>query len=566
MGYMSNYESWLKIFENDQETVAELKAIAGDEKEIEDRFYTDLSFGTAGMRGVLGAGTNRMNKYNIRRATQGLANFIIKGGYQNDGVAIGYDSRRMSTEFALETALTLAKNGIKAYLYDALRPVALLSFAVRHLKCIAGVVITASHNPKQYNGYKVYWRDGGQLPPERADEVLACIREVSYEGLEPMDEKEAIEKGLLVSIGSDIDEEYYKMVLGLGIQSELCKERGSEISIVYTPLNGSGNVPVREVLKRAGFTNVFVVAQQENPDPEFTTVGVPNPENRDAFKLALELAESKQADLVFATDPDCDRVGVAAKTAQGDYVLLSGNQIGCLLAQYIFEGLKELGRLPENGAIVKSIVSTELARIIADDFNVTTFNVLTGFKFIGEKIEQFLTSGSHSYLLGFEESYGYLSGVEVRDKDGVNASLLLAECALWHKTKGRTLYEGLCAIYDKYGWGLESVKSYALAGVDGAATMKKVMKYLRDKPASEFAGVKVLNVKDYLEGIDGLPKSDVLYYELLGGSWVCVRPSGTEPKIKLYINVIEKTRESAENALPAIMASADAMMNAAIES
>lgn len=563
MQYQQMYDKWLEIFQEDEALVKELTAIKEDEKEIEDRFYTELSFGTAGMRGVLGAGTNRMNVYVVRRASQGLADFILEAGMQNQGVAIGYDSRRMSAEFALETALTLCKNGIKAYLFDALRPVALLSFAVRHLGAAAGVVITASHNPKQYNGYKVYWQDGGQLPPERADAVQKAIRALEFAPMQPMDKQEALDKGLLTYIGKEIDEAYYDMVLGLRISPELGIESGKELKIVYTPLNGSGAVPVCETLKRAGFSDVTTVPEQTAPDPEFTTVGVPNPENQGAFELALKLADEKGADLVFATDPDCDRVGVAVNTGE-KYLLLTGNQIGCLLTHYIIEGLFESGRLPKNGAIVKSIVSTNLANIIAGQFGVETFDVLTGFKFIGEKIQQFLDTGSHSFLLGFEESFGYLSGSDVRDKDGVNASLLLAECALWHKKHGRTLYEGLCALYDRFGWGAEDVSSFVCTGSGGAAQMAQAMADLRANPPKAFGKTEIVRVRDYLHGCDGLPASNVLYFELGGGSWVCVRPSGTEPKIKLYVNVIAKTKEDSAAMLADVSASAKDMMKTAL--
>ena len=563
MQYQQMYRHWLDVFQNDPAVMAELTAIAGDEKEIEDRFYTELSFGTAGMRGVLGAGANRMNQYVVRRATQGLADFIHKAGMAPMGVAIGYDSRRMSPEFALDTALTLCANGIHAYLFDALRPVALLSFAVRHLGAAAGVVITASHNPKQYNGYKVYWQDGGQLPPERADAVQKAIRALDFAPMTPMNRQEALDRGLLTYIGSEIDEAYYDMVLQLRIQPELGRRYGDTLKIVYTPLNGSGAVPVTQTLARAGFSDVSTVPEQTAPDPDFTTVGVPNPENKDAFALALRLADQKGADLVFATDPDCDRVGVAVNTGE-TYLLLTGNQIGCLLTHYIIEGLSEAGRLPKNGAIVKSIVSTDLARIIAESFGVASFDVLTGFKFIGEKIQQFLDTGSHTFLLGFEESFGYLSGCDVRDKDGVNAALLLAECALWHKRQGRTLYQGLCALYDRFGWGAEAVSSFVCTGADGAAQMARAMQRLRAETPADFGGKPVTRVRDYLNGWDGLPASNVLYYELGGGSWVCVRPSGTEPKIKLYVNVIAPTQEDSLRLLEQVRQGAGEMMQAAL--
>jgi len=437
MTYQERYQAWLRDFAEDQATVAELRAIAGDQAEIEDRFYTDLSFGTAGMRGVLGAGSNRMNIYTVRRATRGLANYINLDPSQHAmGVVIAYDSRRMSPEFAREAALVLCAQGIKAYLFESLRPVPVLSFAVRELRAVAGVVITASHNPPQYNGYKVYWEDGAQLPPDRADNVLACIRAASYADALPMPEAEAVGAGLLAMVGKEIDDAYIAKVRTLSMQPELMAAEGKHLKIVYTPLHGSGNLPVRRILREIGIEGVMVVPEQELPDPDFSTIRVPNPEDPEAFALAMALADREGADCVFGTDPDCDRVGVAVKDARGEYQLLSGNQIGCLLLYYILISRRERGMLPANGAVVKSIVSTELARAIADDFGVKVFDVLTGFKFIAEKIQEFEETGAFAFLFGFEESYGYLSSTFVRDKDGVNASMLIAEAAAWATSQG----------------------------------------------------------------------------------------------------------------------------------
>ena len=547
MGYREGYEKWLKEFASDKKTVDELLAIAGNEKEIEDRFYTGLSFGTAGMRGVLGAGENRMNVYTVRRATRGLADYInrLEGAAQR-GVVIAYDSRRMSAEFAKETALVLAQNGVKAWLFPSLRPVPVLSFAVRYMKAVAGVVITASHNPPQYNGYKVYWEDGAQMPPERADEVLALIRAHDYAECEPMGEAAALEAKLLEYVPAAVDDAYIAQVKTLAIRPELLREHGSELKIVYTPLHGSGNLPVRRVLKEMGVTNLLVVREQEAPDGNFPTVKVPNPENADTFTLAIEIANREGADCCFATDPDCDRLGVATRKPDGTFALLTGNQIGCLLLNYILESLPEAGRLPKNGAAVKSIVSTELARSIAESYGVAMIDVLTGFKFIAEQIQHFEETGEHTFLFGFEESYGFLSSTFVRDKDAVNASLLVTELALYLRTQGRTLWDELQRIFEKYGHSVEHVSSVTLPGKDGVAKMKQIMAGLRANAPKSLAGLSVLAVRDYKTGLRtdadgetaqmGLPVSDVLYYELEGRNWVCVRPSGTEPKIKLYVN------------------------------
>ena len=557
MDIQAAYQQWLKDFAADADTVADLKAIEGNAAEIEDRFYTELSFGTAGMRGTLGAGTNRMNRYNVRRATKGLARYLLQDPENaKRGVAIGYDSRRCSTEFAHDTALVLCAEGVPAFLFDALRPVPLLSYAVRHLNCAAGVVITASHNPPQYNGYKVYGEDGAQLGPEAADAVTACIRSLNYLECVPMDEDEAKAKGLLHIIGNaEVDDDYMEQEKTLTIQPDMLKRMGSKLSIVYTPLHGSGNVPVRRILQEVGIEKVAVVKEQELPDGNFSSLTcAPNPENPEAFTLAIKLANEVGANAIFATDPDCDRLGVAVRGKDGTFHLLTGNQIGCVMLHYILSTKKKQGTLPANGAAVKSIVSTSLANRICEDYGVTMFETLTGFKFIGEKIQQFQDDGSHTFLFGFEESYGFLSSTFVRDKDGVNASLLITEVAAACEEEGITLYDRMQEIFAKYGYFVEKVASTTLPGKDGLTRMKEIMSHLRENPPTELCGLKVTAVRDYLKGTrvcggkcepTGLPKSDVLYFELEGGNWVCIRPSGTEPKIKLYVNTNDKDQAAA---------------------
>ena len=557
MTIRENYEQWLKDFADDAETVRELLEIRDDEKEIEDRFYTELSFGTAGMRGVLGAGMNRMNKYNVRRATKGLAGHLLKNPTDAArGVVIAYDSRRFSAEFARDTALVLCAEGVPAFLFDALRPVPVLSFAVRHLHAAAGVVITASHNPPQYNGYKVYGEDGAQVAPEIAESITQVIRATKYTECRLMDEQEALDKGLLKIIGNkEVDDDYIARIKTLSINPELLKKEGPGLNIVYTPLHGSGNVPVRRVLKEIGLTNVAVVKEQEMPDPNFSTIKVPNPEDPGAYELAFKKAAEVGASVIFATDPDCDRLGVAVKDGSGEWHLLSGNQIGCVLLHYILSSKQKSGTLPANGAAVKSIVSTSLANRICESFHVKLFETLTGFKFIGEKIQQFMDSGDYTFLFGFEESYGFLSSTFVRDKDGVNASLLISEVACACMAEGITLYDRVQQIFREYGYYVENVVSTTLPGKDGLTRMKEIMTGLRNNPPKEIAGLKVTAVRDYLKGTrmsggteepTGLPISDVLYFELEKGCWVCVRPSGTEPKIKLYVNSNDSEQAKAE--------------------
>jgi phosphoglucomutase len=571
MRYQEAYLSWLARFADDAVTVADLTAIRDDEQEKEDRFYTELSFGTAGMRGIMGAGTNRMNIYNVRRLTKGLSEFLLSTPQSAaQGVAIAYDSRRMSAEFAMETALVLAASGIKAYLFDALRPVPILSYAVRHLGAAAGVVITASHNPPRYNGYKVYGPDGAQLSPENAADVTQCIRKLTYEDCLPMKEQAAADAGLLVIIGNkEVDDDYIAMVRGLSLRAELVKNEGGKLKIVYTPLHGSGNIPVRRILREIGISHVSVVPEQEMPNPDFPTVSAPNPEAPEAFRLAIPLANTVGADVVFGTDPDCDRLGIAVRDDSGLFHTLTGNQIGCLLLYHILSSRKATGTLPVNGAIVKSIVSTELARDIAASFGVACFETLTGFKFIGEKIQQFQDSGAYTFLFGFEESFGYLSGTNVRDKDGVNASLLTAEAACVCMTEGITLYDRLQMIYRQYGFYCERVISKSLPGKDGLERIREIMKKIRANPPQAFGEFTVAAVRDYLVGtrVSGgrtemldLPISDAVYYELSGGHWLCIRPSGTEPKIKLYVNTKAEAQDTAVLLNDALIAAAEEHM------
>ncbi|NLF27828.1 MAG: phospho-sugar mutase [Clostridiales bacterium] len=542
---VDEYRRWLASAAGDEAAQTELREAAKDPAELEDRFYRELSFGTAGMRGVLGLGTNRMNRFTVGRATLALAALVRENGGAGRGVAVGYDSRRFSQEFAKEAALILASQGVRAYLFDALRPVPILSFAVRRLHCLAGIVITASHNPPQYNGYKVYWEDGGQLPPERADRITEKLQDIGYFDARPMDENAAREAGLLVTIGRDIDDQYIEAVKGLLVNPPLACAMGKELNIVYTPLHGSGNAPVRRILKEIGIENVHVVPEQEKPDGAFPTVRVPNPEERDAFDLAIKLQEKLKADLSVATDPDCDRVGVACLTRSGEAKLLDGNQIGCVLLHYILSQKKALNKLPKNAAAVKSIVSTEMARAICEDFGAKLFDVLTGFKFIAEKIQQFEESGEYAFQFAFEESYGYLSGTDVRDKDGVNACMLIAEAACYYKQKGMTLLDAIEALYRQYGWFGERTVSVTLNGKDGLQRMRELMDGLRESPPEAIGPARVVRIRDYMLNE---PKSDVLYFELDRG-WACVRPSGTEPKIKVYAGAVSASHEETEKLL-----------------
>ena len=511
------------------------------------------------MRGVLGAGTNRLNIYNVRRVTRALAKYILTtGDGAQKGVAIGYDSRNMSDVFAKQAALVLAASGVKAYLFESLRPVPVLSFTIRHLKCIAGIVITASHNPKQYNGYKAYWTDGGQMPPESVKGITDRLPETTYAESLPMDEQEAIDKGLLVYIGKDVDDAYIAAVKKLSVNPELAREMGKTLKIVYTPLHGSGNLPVRRIFKEIGMENVYVVPEQELPDGNFPTVKVPNPEDPGAFELALKMQKELGADLCVGTDPDCDRVGIACMTKDGPR-LLNGNQIGCVLLHYILSQKKQRGELPENAAAVTTIVSTKMAAAIAESVGCKMIEVLTGFKYIAEQIHLFETTGCNTFMFGFEESFGFLSGTDVRDKDGVNACMLIAEAASWYKKMyNKTLVDAIDMLYEQYGYYGDKVTSFVLPGKDGLEKMQEVMKSLRENPPKEFGEKKVLAVRDYLTSVrtEGdktetltLPKSNVLYFELEDGAWICIRPSGTEPKIKLYVNAVSRSHEETQRQL-----------------
>lgn len=559
MGYMENYKKWCEDTYFDEATRAELKAIEGNDKEIQERFYKDLEFGTGGLRGIIGAGTNRLNIYTVSKATQGFANYIIKQGEEavKKGVAIAFDSRRMSPEFAEITALVLNGNGIKTYIYPSLRPTPMLSFAVRELNCTGGVVITASHNPPEYNGYKVYWADGGQVPYPRDEAIIEEVNAVTdFHTIKTANKDEAVKAGLFNVIGEEVDEAFDKNVLAQIVNPEIIKEQ-HDLKIVYTPIHGSGNKPVRRVLEKAGFENVTVVPEQELPDSEFTTVGYPNPENPAVFELAIKLAEKIDADIILGTDPDCDRVGAVVKTKDGSYTVLTGNMTGTLICNYICSQKAKLGTLPKNGALVSTIVSSEMTKAIAKKYNLAYFDVLTGFKYIGEKIKEFEQTGDYQYVFGFEESYGCLSGTYARDKDAVVASLLICEMAAYYKSKGMSLYDGLMELYDTYGVYKEIIHSITLKGIEGIENMKKIMDTLRKDAPSEIAGVKVTETRDYLEDkiVDvatgkvsptNLPKSNVLYFTLADDTWFCVRPSGTEPKIKIYFGTKADTVENAE--------------------
>ncbi len=551
MDYLSKYQEWLSNPIFDESTKEELRTIKEDSKEIEDRFYRELEFGTGGLRGVIGAGTNRINIYTIRKATQGLANYIMKEGEEamKRGVAIAHDSRRFSPEFADEAARVLAANKINAYVFDSLRPTPMLSFALRQLGCISGIVITASHNPPEYNGYKVYWEDGAQITSPKDVEIIEEVNSITdYNLIKSMSRQEAEAASLYHVIDSDMDDQYIAELKKLIIDPEVIKKEAEDFTIVYTPLHGTGNLPVRRILSEIGFKDVHVVKEQELPDGDFPTVSYPNPEDIKAFELALALGKEKDADVIMATDPDADRLGVLAKTKEGEYKALTGNNIGMLLMEYILRRKKDLGQLPDNGAVVGTIVSTYMARPIAKAFDVTLFETLTGFKYIGEKIKEFKATGSHEFLFGYEESYGALIGTHARDKDAVVAVMGVAELAAYYKSQGMTLYEGLLSLYEKYGYFMESLQSITLKGKEGVEKIGHILTSLRANPPRQLAGVKVSTTKDYkscqVTDLDsgqmsdtGLPTSNVLYYDLEDGSWFCVRPSGTEPKVKFYFGV-----------------------------
>lgn len=575
--YMKIYQEWLSNPYFDEDTKAELRAIEGDENEIKERFYMDLEFGTAGLRGVIGAGINRMNIYVVRRATQGLANYIIKQGGADKGVAIAYDSRHMSPEFAMEAAMTLAANGIKAYKFESLRPTPELSFAVRELGCIAGINITASHNPPEYNGYKVYWEDGAQFTPPHdkgvTEEVLA-IEDLST--VKTTDEASATAAGKYEVIGREIDDKYIAQVKAQVVNQKAIDEMQDQISIVYTPLHGTGNIPARRVMKELGFTHVYVVPEQELPDGGFPTVSYPNPEAAEAFSLGLKLAGEKNADLVLATDPDADRLGVYVKDAgSGEYIPLTGNMSGSLLCEYVLSQKKAAGKIPEDGQVIKSIVSTNLIDAVAKEYGCELIEVLTGFKWIGQQVLKNEKTGRGTYLFGMEESYGCLIGTYARDKDAISATAALCEAAAYYNQKGMTLWDAMVAMYEKYGYYKDAVKSIGLSGIEGLAKIQSIMETLRNNTPKEVGGYKVVSARDYkLDTIKdmasgevkptGLPSSNVLYYDLNDGAWICVRPSGTEPKIKFYYGIKGSSMEDADaksEALgAAVMAMVDKMM------
>ncbi|MBR5798719.1 MAG: phospho-sugar mutase [Lachnospiraceae bacterium] len=559
MSYKEQYDFWLSDAYFDEATKEELKAIASDEKEIEDRFYKELEFGTGGLRGVIGAGTNRMNIYTVRKATQGLANYIIKQGGKDRGVAIAYDSRRMSPEFADEAALCLCANGIKAYVFDALRPTPELSFALRKLGCISGIVITASHNPPEYNGYKAYWEDGAQVTAPKDKEIITEVKNVTdYHDVKTMSKEDAMAAGLYQVIGQEIDDAYMEELKKQIIHPEIIKEVADDIKIVYSPFNGTGNVPARRILAELGFKHVYVVPEQEMPDPNFTTLDYPNPEDPKAFELALKLAKEKNADIVLATDPDADRLGIyALDSKSGEYIPFTGNMSGMLIAEYILRERTATGTMPENPAMVSTIVTTNMAAAIAKEYNVKFIEVLTGFKFIGEQIKLFEQTGSNNYVFGLEESYGCLAGTHARDKDAIVAVMCLCEVAAWCKKNGITVWDQMLKLYEKYGYFKETQYAITLKGIDGAAQIAEMMNNLRNDPPKNFGDLTVKEFRDYDRDVaknletgeeysTGLPKSNVLYFDLTNESWCCARPSGTEPKIKFYMGVKGTSLEDAQ--------------------
>ena len=562
MEYLKKYESWMNNQIFDEETRNELASIKGNEEEIKDRFYKDLEFGTAGLRGVIGAGTNRMNKYTVGKATQGLANYIVKEGKQDKGVAIAYDSRRMSPEFSEQTALCLNANGIKTYIFNSLRPTPELSFAVRRLGCTVGVIITASHNPPEYNGYKVYWDDGAQIVSPIDKEIINEVNKIEdYAVIKTMSKNEAIDKGLYNVISEDIDNEYIEELKKLVLNPEIIKQQADKLKIVYTPLHGTGNVPVQRILKELGFTNVYIVKEQEKPDGNFPTVEYPNPEDPKAFKLALELAKQKDADIVLANDPDADRLGVYVKDEETkEYIQFNGNMTGNLIAEYIISQKKEKNMLPNNGAIIKTIVSSNLTDAIAKEYNIELFETLTGFKNIAKIIREFEEKNTFDCLFSYEESYGCIIGTHARDKDGIVAVMSLCEAVAYYKSKGLTLWDQMIKMYEKYGYYKETQHAITLKGADGANQIKTMMEKLRQNPPKQIGEYKVVEFRDYEMGItknlingeEGkttLPKSNVLYFDLEDNAWCCGRPSGTEPKIKFYIGVKGNSMQDADGKL-----------------
>lgn len=568
MDYMQNYKKWLDSEVVDSATKTELSVIFENKKEIEERFYRELEFGTAGLRGILGAGTNRMNIYTVRKATQGLADFISSLGddAKRRGVAISYDSRINSDVFAKETAAVLAANGIKSYLSDALRPVPQLSYAVRHFGTVAGVMITASHNPPEYNGYKVYGEDGGQMPPESADKVLSIIEKLDiFADVKAGNFEKAVADGFVEMFGVEFDESYYEKVLAQRLNPEAVKVVKDDFKLIYTPLHGSGNIPVRKILEKSGFKNILLVEEQLEPDGRFPTVKTPNPENKEAFTLAIEKAKKEDVDLIIGTDPDCDRIGVVVRDNNGEYIALTGNMVGTLLTEYVLSSRKQTDNLPKNGVVIKTIVTSYMPDAICRAYNAEVMNVFTGFKFIGEKIKQFEKDGSKTYLLGFEESYGYLVGTYARDKDAVVASMLVAEMAAYYKMRGMTLYEGLLEIYTKYGTYRERLVSLTFGGMDGVKKIGNIMEAFRTDAPKTVAGKTIKYFTDYKTGLKteietgksspvDMPKSNVLFFELENETWYAARPSGTEPKIKFYFGTKADSIEDAEKILDAMAA------------
>lgn len=559
MEYRESYEEWLQNPYFDEATKEELRGIADDDSEIKERFYKELEFGTAGLRGVIGAGTNRMNIYTVRKATQGLANYIVKNNAQEKGVAIAYDSRHMSPEFADEAARCLAANGIKAYIFESLRPTPELSYAVRRLGCTAGINITASHNPPEYNGYKVYWEDGAQITPPHDKGIMDEVKAVTdYNTVRTMDREEAKKAGLYEVIGKEVDDGYIAELKKQVLHQDSINAVGRDLKIVYSPLHGTGNIPARRILKELGFTNVYVVKEQELPDGDFPTVSYPNPEAKEAFELGMKLAKEVDADLILATDPDADRLGVYVKdTASGEYKVLTGNMSGCLLADYEIGQRKALYGLPEDGYLIKTIVTSNLADAIAEGYNIGLIEVLTGFKYIGQQILKFETTGKGTYLFGFEESYGCLIGTHARDKDAIVATMALCEAAAYYRTQGKTLWDAMLDMYEKYGYYKDDIQSITLKGIEGLQKIQEIMDTLRKNTPAEIGGYQVLKARDYQADTikdmatgevtgTGLPASNVLYYDLSDGAWVCVRPSGTEPKVKFYYGIKGNSLADAE--------------------
>lgn len=557
MDYKLAYKNWINCSYFDEETKNELRAIENDEKEIQERFYKNLEFGTGGLRGIIGAGTNRINIYTIRRATLGVANYILKNMGEEGakkGVVIAHDSRFMSREFTLEAAKTLAACNIKTYIFDELRPTPELSFAVRYLNCSIGIVITASHNPKEYNGYKVYGPDGGQVCIDMANDIIAEVNKIEdYSTIKTMDFDKAVNEKLIVELNGDVDTAFIDAVKKQVLRQDIINEYGKDLKVIFTPIHGTGNKPVRRALKEVGFENVKVVKEQENPDSNFSTVTYPNPEEKSVFNIAIEMAKKDGADLILGTDPDCDRVGVVVKDANGEYFVLNGNQTGSLLVRYILESLVDKNKLPSNPTIIKTIVTSELGAEIAKHYNVDCLNTLTGFKFIGEKMSEFEQTNEKTFIMGYEESYGYLIGTHARDKDAVVASLIICEMAAYYKSKEMSLYEALVDTYEKFGYYKEDLKSLTLKGIEGIEKIKEIMNYFRTSNIKEIANIKIDKILDYKEGIDDLPKADVLKFILEDKTWIAVRPSGTEPKIKFYVGVNSDSHKKSDKKIEDIM-------------